>query len=1417
MQAIACLGADLWTASFPCQPWSSASNAKGFLDHNGLALVKLMANARHLRPRVIGLENVQNLRKHDQFPMVCRLIHWCGYRIVFEKILNASEKLPSQRPRWIAILQRLEEPEPITEWKSWGGVQPSNPLQWDAWLPTEQSELRQFQPTKEDMDMYMDKRLTPRFAPYYAEYNMQRYRIPPLQQKTPTFMAQYGSQHRLPLPLLEQKGLQGFLNTEDWKPRFWKPAEIAILHMQKDPLAMLKPVQLAWKSLGNAIVFHHAFVGLINSMSLIHDPPTGFDVAQALDHATNNKLTATNVQQVTDDYGWCIAATKEQAEQLNRQIHHMSQTMGWNGHTNPTWPADSYYDPSLGCCNIHTNQPGNEHFAQPTACSPTLPFPCELCHEPADTELDPPTKDDKGDQPASTLIQSKDIETILVKHFAASTQPVLARDLMSIPPTPESDCDAPGAAAHTTVPVAMDLTQDWKEMMPFLIPGTYGKIQVHDQLTFGDFLQLWEFKVFPAVCIGTGITMEQLLVKPVTSTMLIPMWMAQDDLGFDDAVMEHVLDQAEDYARPIVIMVDSAHVTYCVKTAKGTWDDLSARFHEFPQLVWSDWGEIQAQQSIRGSMRLHSKPCPVEPFVNVSAFLEKHEQVALMSLIPTDTDTYVIHMEGDTESLAVISTLWRVALDDTWQDLNGRQVTFQVTDPEHIRFVIRPSGKRTATPCDMLQHAIAARLAQALLQSISDKTAESFLTIKDHWGTIATIGLTQQAQLPDIFACLQHAYFAQAFGVPPRLVCLGKRIHQETPLDYILGLSPQPQARVIMPTKGGGGARQEHRRAVHSILASMLVEHGATLDQVPAAIEKLQNQFGIPKLTHVLFASSEEEKIKQFCDMCKHSNISISAVGTPVDEVRHKYQKIYNKKQTPYHAIDPQQYTLVPGFFKNQAGQDMPITPQFSTCVSAVTMLTTQEAEPWITSSTALHPDEKAIFLIGNLPKISFQSTKVVAPATNSSGQQCVIAGYLIQLGERAVTHAQDSEHITTHEVYVCSFTLWDSDWSAEQWKQIQDAPVKMTKQLLAADGTQLTWSNPFGRTYHKGQTPCAPSAATSIQFHAEIKIQELRPLLKHSGFNGIYVVPKNEQGRPSPNWRVVWVDLPPKRIETMIVGQAGIAGLIRGRKNHGVRCEPKYFDAIWKIFNGDSEPPAPTPEGVMYKVQNLPYGVDKQVLTEWLEACSWQAHPLKSVGSKAWIIKAQQPPPQPILCFNAEPVIIRQIAEKLPNTIGLVAGPRSKTTSAEAPDKKGPNIFRTGDPFMDPWKPAATSSTPSTAPVPTGPTMAHLTKHDQQIAALETALQQVQETQTSSTSKLDARLEKVESSVQSQFDLTAQALRDLRQDFQESFKTSVHQQDKKMQAALQSTMDEIKDLFHKSEKRKSPPKPPKEEDDDSM
>ncbi|MDB8541223.1 DNA (cytosine-5-)-methyltransferase [Turicibacter sanguinis] len=94
---------DVLLAGFPCQAFSIAGYRKGFEDDRGNLFFEVMRLARVLKPQVIFLENVKNLKSHDKgntYKVIKGTLEAHGY-YVKEEVLNSMEygNVPQNRER----------------------------------------------------------------------------------------------------------------------------------------------------------------------------------------------------------------------------------------------------------------------------------------------------------------------------------------------------------------------------------------------------------------------------------------------------------------------------------------------------------------------------------------------------------------------------------------------------------------------------------------------------------------------------------------------------------------------------------------------------------------------------------------------------------------------------------------------------------------------------------------------------------------------------------------------------------------------------------------------------------------------------------------------------------------------------------------------------------------------------------------------------------------------------------------------------------------------------------------------------------------------------------------------------------------------------------------------------------------------
>ena len=94
---------DILTAGFPCQTFSSVGLLQGFNDPRGNLFFETARVINAVKPRVVFLENVANLEKHDDgrtFEVIKKTLEELKYHVVYQ-VMNAKEygNIPQQRNR----------------------------------------------------------------------------------------------------------------------------------------------------------------------------------------------------------------------------------------------------------------------------------------------------------------------------------------------------------------------------------------------------------------------------------------------------------------------------------------------------------------------------------------------------------------------------------------------------------------------------------------------------------------------------------------------------------------------------------------------------------------------------------------------------------------------------------------------------------------------------------------------------------------------------------------------------------------------------------------------------------------------------------------------------------------------------------------------------------------------------------------------------------------------------------------------------------------------------------------------------------------------------------------------------------------------------------------------------------------------
>lgn len=104
---------DIICGGFPCQAFSIAGYQKGFHDNRGNLFYEIMKLAKYVNPRVLFLENVKNLYRHDKgntYRVIKECLEKNGYYI-WDNILNTCDysDIPQNRERLYIVAFKDKE------------------------------------------------------------------------------------------------------------------------------------------------------------------------------------------------------------------------------------------------------------------------------------------------------------------------------------------------------------------------------------------------------------------------------------------------------------------------------------------------------------------------------------------------------------------------------------------------------------------------------------------------------------------------------------------------------------------------------------------------------------------------------------------------------------------------------------------------------------------------------------------------------------------------------------------------------------------------------------------------------------------------------------------------------------------------------------------------------------------------------------------------------------------------------------------------------------------------------------------------------------------------------------------------------------------------------------------------------------
>lgn len=102
---------DVLLAGFPCQPFSMMGEQRGFEDHRGTLFFSIETILRRHQTKIIVLENVKNLEKHDKgrtYKRMMQILNDLGYEMHSQILNTADFGIPQTRRRLFMVGFRRE-------------------------------------------------------------------------------------------------------------------------------------------------------------------------------------------------------------------------------------------------------------------------------------------------------------------------------------------------------------------------------------------------------------------------------------------------------------------------------------------------------------------------------------------------------------------------------------------------------------------------------------------------------------------------------------------------------------------------------------------------------------------------------------------------------------------------------------------------------------------------------------------------------------------------------------------------------------------------------------------------------------------------------------------------------------------------------------------------------------------------------------------------------------------------------------------------------------------------------------------------------------------------------------------------------------------------------------------------------------
>lgn len=829
------------------------------------------------------------------------------------------------------------------------------------------------------------------------------------------------------------------------------------------------------------------------------------------------------------------------------------------------------------------------------------------------------------------------------------------------------------------------------------------------------------------------------------------------------------------------------------------------------EIFFDQFGPV-TQTTFDASMMVFDRPpCPSIPEWKCTAARFVMAMSQCQTYVKLDTTTHAVSLifQGPQKCVEVIVDMWNHVLSMDFLKLLGLQKSCRKNKVGAILILHYDEGV-CPVPFAALKVQLVVLAARVLFDRMQDPMG---VPVKLKW----LARPLWQGKLPrnftgaSILQVLQAATFIHTGVAKFRMICKGQRFLDEQKVDDLPRESHAPATiHTVLQLQGGGipTTKQGVKIQSKNNLAGVLLAEGYDLRWVGTTLDDMVDKIPVKELTTLAGLPPGPQKVQKLLEVIKQCDIQVPKIKPQLTSSAASNARRKKQQAMPH----PDDYIVAPGALLNEDGSEATQTQEFGCHITGFYIATQAFAFQWLKAGDKIATDELAMLILGDLPvPTTLPTNKVTLPFHDDKGRDVLIACHLVQFGDKRILPKQLDQHlIASDNTSLMAITLWKHDWE-EQWSTVCQNPYKFVRAIAGAEELIVSI---WGKSFRKGKQPTSANDSTSVQMHCLLRSDKMSSFLARSGYNLVWLTPKTEGGKLHDMWKLIWLERDCDIQQATVIGAriSDSAGLVQSNSRYAIRVPASNFENDWAIVYPNLPVPESKDTSMTFKLQSLPFGTTKDMLTAWSQHIQWDFKPLRALGPRAWIVGAGRAPDNKQYAFNGLPVLIQEIQSKHhgvtnPIVAGPKPGPKKESRSSE--------FLANGLFAVDPWgsytgpKPAhVTTTQPTTARATAGPTADRLAQQDDKIANMQKALNQLQENQIQRghiMEKFQEDATQRDGAIRAHVD---QQLKSFKKDLDNSFALALNAQSQQFEHSL----NEIKGLLLDRQKRKSP-----EEDDADM